>query len=563
MSTAENIVSYIEPLPPALVDNEASYRTDSYFMRVPRFGADAVLEAIHADYQHVLAEFMCGQIRTHFTAHIDAEKVSSGGYHDPVKAMAGHFIASLAERQGKKLDRSTVEGQVWLSENLQFVPWAAEDPTSRYWIWSSPPGAAEDGYHGSAYRRTGDPRTPETNHTFLYLKWVEPQLDGSLIVHAEQLRGWPSMEQLITLQNSLQPNTDNTLTLTDPRLDLRAIERVIPIERPDSKPEVVMQEILEKLYATQHTRSWGTNPSQLPKFDRSAFFEQAGRVWQEFLRPQMEKLLQQVPTTQSAVEAFWHTKNYHDLLACADLVHEYAIRSLLKWVIDQNTNPKFKPAGSIALLKAQIQQLVKFQPQQISVQKLTQTFALHAQHKIEPETLSSSQRRWLSLALPNQLALNTGSLASLTQCIALSPMSMLSPSNGLAAAGAGSISSTALTTQLFTEKQYGQAQEYAKNHGCRLVELAGQTWMVPENYFDNNGKCYEKNGVVYGPCDVPLAEDPLCQRIALQSDSPERFMPQKQGFFDPAEATADAQSGLSGMGVLTTTTLSRFVAELV
>lgn len=521
VSTAPESLLSIPELPQALIDHEHAWRTDSYFLRAAQLGVTQALSALEQDFEHTLAEFYLGEIRTHFTMHISADAAHSGGYQDPIETMAGHFIGTLAKQADKELDRSTIERQTWLSENLQFIPWAAESPSTRYWLWCSPPGEKVDGYHGSAYRRTHNPHVPEKNHSFLYLKWVEPQPDGSLVVHAEQLRGWPSIGQLVALHNSLQPNADKHLTLRQNRLDLRIIENCIPLERPHSSPPTVIAEILGKLQATQQTQAWGTNPRDLPRFSQPAFLDQAKKMWLKFLRPRMEVLLHQVPREVSAQNSFWHGRQYANLLVEANLVHDYTFRSLLKWVIDANTNPNFQPEDIFRRLAARVVQQTRLgKSPEIEIDKLIKMHALHTQATLEPTSVSQTQKKRLQLDLGGHLSFASDRVASFAQCISLSPLNMAFTQTATGFSAQGSLSGIA-GAELFSRVPFHQAQEYAKNHNCRLITLANQTWLVPENYFDNNGRCYEKDGRVYGPCDIPLDEDPLCQRVLSEEGSPD------------------------------------------
>lgn len=59
-----------------------------------------------------------------------------------------------------------------------------------------------------------------------------------------------------------------------------------------------------------------------------------------------------------------------------------------------------------------------------------------------------------------------------------------------------------------------ELRNYISQKNYTTLRLAGKDWMVPSNYLTGKG-CYEQAGIAFGPCGIPLSEDPYA---ILQND---------------------------------------------
>ncbi len=69
------------------------------------------------------------------------------------------------------------------------------------------------------------------------------------------------------------------------------------------------------------------------------------------------------------------------------------------------------------------------------------------------------------------------------------------------------------TGQGLSNLQGLELNQFLRKQKYITLKLAGQEWKVPASYLKGKG-CYENGGVAYGPCGIPLAQDPYAITLA-------------------------------------------------
>lgn len=490
------------------------FRADFYCQRASREGTANVMAVMQEDARHHALETLLIELDTYYQYQVRPEGLIGGMYTEDLIFMAHRFVDILAE-EGKKLSRADLEQQVMTFESQ----WALQscDKKGSYMLITSPPGSEKDGYHGIDSETNWSAQ--ESHHTFFYLQWAERTEDGNVVIHTRQIRAWPNIEQLIQIQTQLNNGQKPEVDFENPTLNL--IENLIFFDRPDLTPNEMVAEVQKIVYQTQE--SWTVNPAQLPKVDKDAFWKIQQQLMQlttdgipaDFYLTTVQPLLEQIPQGLEPDDPYWQSADYQKIIKQMDKAFTYYTLTLDKWVVDHNQNLDFKPKKQNLLdtLKSLPLKILtkrkhkKTDTQMTLVEKIRRLYEIDVRQTVFKEKISKDDQEWYFGNVGNLISL-VARLFSLAQCGGLAPFT--APFSIMKASG--SIGNFRLNVTLLSPKERMKFFQEIKSQNYVEINLS-KKWMVPAEYLkprkDGTPGCIVKNGVDLGPCDIPLANDPM------------------------------------------------------
>jgi hypothetical protein len=341
-------------------------------------------------------------------------------------------------------------------------------------IWISPRGKTEEGYPG---------QNPE-NYALINVL-TKKQTENGYTFELTQYLSYDTSEQLAELQLFIKQK----LAATNYQLQLNTHLENSHFPQIDELEHHLIANLLTtsklnfELFESElakHTQEWYFQNTDFPQLNLDWYSQERNRLV-DYLGQTFIDLVESVPP--------------HVAIEYLDTLVQLSKKVIRKWVENHDQNFQENPPT---------------QPQPINLEELELIWKKRTHQQLSRPEKKAAQTIFSTLKLGNPIARKMASVADCTigtgpsllnkvskldQLTQGNPLANLGGSLGLGAEG------LKITSQEF-EKYYVQ------------IERAGQLWRVPHNYFEK-GKTLDElfpigaDGLVYGPCGVPLVEDEL------------------------------------------------------
>lgn len=474
----------------------------------PRYRrADRLSNLLEADWFSFSAEYVRAQLVTQIPMTLQPEMGILGmnsSYQDGLDHQGQGFIEKL-NRQGKKVSRAEIEQ----NNLLELNNWSLYAPTHSIFVWSSPPGAEEEGYGGRNSH----------SFTFVYQKTAPDQV----VLH--QFRSWMPLKDHRSLHSQLHSDSHpRTQSLRDHDLIADTIILNPSADLNEQQLEIWSNAQIQQVegFVYKSSKSWSFDINEVPEVP-----EQQYQIYRDFLitlyiREVVPLLLEQVPEVDS--EEWWRfssSQEHARLIEQLDLAFAFlAYQPLLKFVELANENE----AGNQGLIKGLLNGVLSNSggerlmieiplpelESQLRFLYQTKLSEIHGGN-IDPqlvEEFNNTGRSLLSSAnsVFSQGQCGIGSLFSnsISKNNVLS--SLANPSlSGQFLGGFGE--GFSMQEKLGLIKELSEYKPlYIQNRDTGNVEV----WYA--KFLTNNtadiasysSQCYILNGQIFGPCDVPL-----------------------------------------------------------